>query len=67
VPGGLAEPRGGQVGQVMMVPLTAADLDRMAELVQTYGSFLLGLVDASVISAQSGSWVPGSAGPAAIA
>ena len=37
-------------GQVMMVPLTAADLDRMAELVETYSDFPLGLVDASVIS-----------------
>src|SRR5215472_9709484 len=37
-------------GQVMMVPLTAADLDRMAELVETYGDFPLGLVDAPVIA-----------------
>jgi hypothetical protein len=34
----------------MMVPLTAADLGRMAELVETYGDFPLGLVDASVIA-----------------
>lgn len=39
-----------QAGQVMMVPLTAADLDRMAELVETYGDLPLGLVDASVIA-----------------
>jgi predicted nucleic acid-binding protein len=39
-----------RAGQVMMVPLTAADLDRMAELVETYGDFPLGLVDASVIA-----------------
>jgi len=39
-----------RTGQVMMVPLTAADLDRMAELVETYSDFLLGLVDASVIA-----------------
>jgi len=39
-----------RAGQVMMVPLTAADLDRMAELVETYSDFPLGLVDASVIS-----------------
>jgi uncharacterized protein len=39
-----------RAGQVMMVPLTASDLDRMAELVQTYGDFPLGLVDASVIA-----------------
>ena len=37
-------------GQVMMVPLTVHDLDRMAELVETYGDFPLGLVDASVIA-----------------
>jgi predicted nucleic acid-binding protein len=34
----------------MMVPLTAADLERMAELVETYSDFPLGLVDASVIA-----------------
>jgi predicted nucleic acid-binding protein len=28
-----------RAGQVTMVPLTAADLDRMAELVETYGDF----------------------------
>ncbi len=39
-----------RAGQVVMVPLTAADLDRMAELVETYGDFPLGLVDASVIA-----------------
>ena len=39
-----------RAGQVMMVPLTAADLDRMAELVETYGDFPLGLVDASVMA-----------------
>jgi uncharacterized protein len=39
-----------RTGQVMMVPLTAHDLDRMAELVETYGDFPLGLVDASVIA-----------------
>jgi len=39
-----------RAGQVMMVPLTAADLDRMAELVETYSDFPLGLVDASVIA-----------------
>src|SRR5690348_1457400 len=39
-----------RAGQVMMVPLTAADLDRMAELVETYADFPLGLVDASVIA-----------------
>ena len=39
-----------RAGQVMMVPLTAADLDRMAELVETYSAFPLGLVDASVIA-----------------
>ena len=39
-----------QAGQVMMVPLTVADLDRMAELVETYADFPLGLVDASVIA-----------------
>lgn len=33
-----------------MVPVTAADLDRMAELVETYADFPLGLVDASVIA-----------------
>jgi hypothetical protein len=32
------------------VSLTAADLDRMAELVEIYSAFLLGLVDASVIA-----------------
>ena len=37
-------------GQIMMVPLTAADLDRMAEVVETYGDFPLGLVDAPVIA-----------------
>ena len=42
--------RSTRVGQVMMVPLTAADLDRMAELVETYGDFPLGLVDAPVIA-----------------
>ena len=31
-------------------PLFAADLDRMAELVETYGDFPLGLVDASVMA-----------------
>ena len=31
-----------RVGQVMMIPLTAADLDRMAELVETYADFPLG-------------------------
>jgi len=39
-----------RTGQVMMVPLTVADLDRMAELVETYGDFPLGLVDASVMA-----------------
>lgn len=39
-----------RAGQVMMVPVAAADLDRMAELVETYGDFPLGLVDASVIA-----------------
>jgi uncharacterized protein len=43
-----------RAGQVMMVLLTAADLDRMAELmtelVETYADFLLGLVGASVIT-----------------
>jgi len=34
----------------MMLPLTAADLDRMAEVVETYGDFPLGLVDAPVIA-----------------
>jgi len=38
-----------RAGQVV-VPLTAADLDRMVELVETYGDFPLGLVDASVIA-----------------
>ena len=39
-----------RTGQVMMVPLTAADLDRMVELVETYSDFPLGLADASVIA-----------------
>ena len=39
-----------RAGQVIMVPVTAADLDRMAELVETYADFPLGLVDASVIA-----------------
>ena len=39
-----------RAGQVMMVPLTAADLDRMVELVETYSDFPLGLVDASVVA-----------------
>ncbi|HVB42687.1 MAG TPA: PIN domain-containing protein [Streptosporangiaceae bacterium] len=39
-----------QSGQVMMVPLTAHDLDRMAGLVEKYADFPLGLVDASVIA-----------------
>ena len=39
-----------RAGQVMMIPLAAADLDRMAELVETYAGFPLGLVDASVIA-----------------
>jgi uncharacterized protein len=39
-----------RAGQVMMVPLTASGLDRMAELVETYADFPLGLVDASVIA-----------------
>jgi predicted nucleic acid-binding protein len=39
-----------RAGQVMMVPLTAADLARMAELAETYCDFPLGLVDASVIA-----------------
>jgi hypothetical protein len=36
-----------RAGQVVRVPLTAADLDRMAELVETYSAFPLGTVDAS--------------------
>jgi predicted nucleic acid-binding protein len=39
-----------RAGQVMMVPLNAADLDRMVELVETYSDFPLGLVDASVVA-----------------
>jgi len=39
-----------RTGQVVIVPLTAADPDRMVELVETYGDFPLGLVDASVIA-----------------
>jgi hypothetical protein len=34
----------------VLVPLSGADLDRMAELVETYGDFPRGLVDASVIA-----------------
>jgi predicted nucleic acid-binding protein len=37
-----------RAGQVVRVPFTAADLDRMAELVETYSDFPLSLVDASV-------------------
>jgi predicted nucleic acid-binding protein len=37
-------------GQVVMVPLVAADLDRMAEMVEKYADFPLGLVDASVVA-----------------
>ena len=33
-----------------MEPLPAADLDRMAGLVEAYGDFPLGFVDASVIA-----------------
>ena len=52
VPGGAEAEflRSIRAGQVMMVPLTAADLDRMAEVVETYGDFPLGLVDAPVIA-----------------
>ena len=39
-----------RAGQVIMIPVTAADLDRMAELVERYSDFPLGLVDASVIA-----------------
>ena len=39
-----------RMGQVVIVPLTAADLDRMVELVEAYGDFPLGLVDASVVA-----------------
>jgi uncharacterized protein len=39
-----------RAGQVVMVPLVAADLGRMAELVEKYADFPLGLVDASVVA-----------------
>jgi predicted nucleic acid-binding protein len=41
-------------GQVMMVPLIMQDLDRMAELVEKYADFPIGLVDASVIAERLG-------------
>ena len=52
-PGARAEAeflRSVRAGQVVMVPLVAADLDRMAELVEKYADFPLGLVDASVVA-----------------
>jgi len=36
--------------ELTLVPLTVADTDRMAELVETYASLRLGGVDASVIA-----------------
>lgn len=39
-----------RAGEVLMVALGAADIDRMAELVESYADFPLGLVDASVIA-----------------
>lgn len=37
-------------GQFVLVPLTTADTDRMADLVEQYASFPLGGTDASVIA-----------------
>lgn len=37
-------------GSFTLVPLTLADTDRMAELVETYADFPLGGVDAAVIA-----------------
>lgn len=39
-----------RAGEVLMIALGAADVDRMAELVESYADFPLGLVDASVIA-----------------
>jgi predicted nucleic acid-binding protein len=37
-------------GQLVLVPLTVADTDRMADLVEQYASFPLGGTDAAVIA-----------------
>ncbi|MFF0311515.1 type II toxin-antitoxin system VapC family toxin [Streptosporangium sp. NPDC004379] len=37
-------------GQISLIPLTRADVDRMVELVEKYADFPLGAVDASVFA-----------------
>jgi uncharacterized protein len=37
-------------GQISLIPLTRADIDRMVELVEKYADFPLGAVDASVFA-----------------
>ncbi|MCP2261398.1 PIN domain-containing protein [Streptoalloteichus tenebrarius] len=43
-------PRALAAGELELVSLTASDLERMAELVETYADFPLGGVDASVVA-----------------